>query len=104
MDFNKLPWIGTVAHEAELHGAAGVVIYHTNRIAQHESGQALNTEDAYIRQTIPVIYLARRDGEAVAAQLAQGVIEATLHCHTINRPQAKNAVNAAAMMPRNCGL
>src|SRR5262245_56226586 len=41
MDFGKLPWIGTMAHEAELHGAAGVVVTHANRIAQHESGQAL---------------------------------------------------------------
>lgn len=98
MDFEKLPWIGTVAHEAELHGAAGVVLYHTNRIAQHESGQALNTEDAYIRQTLPVIYLARRDGEAVAAQLAQGPLEATLHCHTINRPQA-TGYNVIGVIP-----
>jgi Iap family predicted aminopeptidase len=98
MDFDKFPWIGTMAHEAELHGAAGVVLYHTNRIAQHESGQALNTEDANIRQTIPVIYLARRDGEAVAAQLAQGPLEATLHCQVTNRPQA-TGYNVLGMIP-----
>lgn len=98
MDFTRLPWVGTMAHEAELHGAAGVVVYHTNRIAQHESGQALNTEDANIRQTIPVIYIARRDGEGVAERLAQGPVEATLHCHTTNDPQA-TGYNVVGVIP-----
>jgi len=87
-DFDKLPWLGSVAHEAELHGAVGVVVYYINGKAQHESGQALNVEDGFLRQTIPIIHLCRNDGEILAGQLAHGAVEATLHCHVTNNPQA----------------
>jgi Iap family predicted aminopeptidase len=88
VDFDKLPWIGSIAHEAELHGAVGVVMYFLNTIAQHESGRALNSQDGNLRQTIPVLHLCRQDGEQVAALLKEGPVKATLHCQAENRPQA----------------
>jgi Iap family predicted aminopeptidase len=98
VDFGVLPWIGSMAHEAELHGAAGVVMYYLNAIAQHESGQALNCQDGNLRHTIPVLHLCRQDGERVAALLKEGPVDATLHCRATNHPQA-TGYNVVGVIP-----
>lgn len=98
MDFKRLPWIGTVAYEAELHGAIGVIMYYRNEIAQHESGQALNAEDGNLRDTIPVLHLCRQDGEALADLLASGPMEATLYCDVVNRPD-EQGLNVVGVLP-----
>lgn len=98
VDFSKLPWIGVIAHEAELHGAAGVVLSYLNHIAQHESGTALNCQDGYLRQTIPVLHLSKNDGQTVATLLDQGPVAVTLHCHTTNQPQA-TGYNVVGVIP-----
>jgi Iap family predicted aminopeptidase len=98
VDFDKLPWIGSIAHEAELQGAVGVVMVFLNTIAQHESGRALSSQDGNLRQTIPVLHLCRQDGEHVAALLKKGLVEATLHCQAENRPQA-TGYNVIGLIP-----
>ena len=98
MDFEKLPWLSPVAHEAELHGAAGVLLYLLNRFAQHESGLALNAQDGGVRETIPVLHLCRRDADILAALLAQGPVEATLYCQVTAQPQA-TGYNVIGLIP-----
>lgn len=98
VDFNKMPWIGTIAHEAELHGAVGVVMYYLNKVAQHSSGTALNCQDGNLRQTIPVLHLCRNDGELVAGLLDQGQVEVTLHCQATHYPQA-TGYNVLGLIP-----
>lgn len=88
MDFDQMPWMGAVVYEAELHGAAGVVITYLNRVAQHESGEALNCQDGNLRQTIPVIHLCQNDGQWLAALIEAEPVEVTLHCRAANQPDA----------------
>lgn len=78
-DTHRLPWVGVLAHEAELHGACALAFYYLNGYAQHASGQALNTHDGGARSTIPVLQLCKRDGARVAERLvAEGSARATL--------------------------
>jgi len=99
LDFDKLPWVGLVAHEAELHGAVGVVMFYRNRIAQHESGTALNCQDGNLRQTIPALHLSKNDGQSLAARLAaEGSLTVTLHCQATNQPQA-SGYNVVGLIP-----
>ncbi len=97
-DFTKWPWMGQIVHEAELHGAAGVVMYYLNEHAQHESGEALNCQDANLRETIPVLHVSRNTGQALVGLLAQGPVPATLHCRVTNNPNA-TGYNVLGVLP-----
>jgi Iap family predicted aminopeptidase len=78
-DTERLPWMDSLAYEAELHGACALVFYYLNGYAQHESGEALNTHDGAARPTIPILQLCVRDGARVAERLtAEGPVLATL--------------------------
>ena len=98
VDMSKMPWLDSIAYEAELRGAVGVVLYFVNQVAQHESGLALTCQDGNLRQTIPVINLCRKDGELVAAQLAQNPLNATIHCQATNTLQA-TGYNVVGVLP-----
>ncbi len=79
-DAERLPWIGSMAYEAELHGAAGLVFYYLNSYAQHESGDALNVHNGTARETIPILQIPLRHGKRIAARFdAGGALPATLH-------------------------
>jgi hypothetical protein len=71
-DTDVLPWLDTLAYEAELQGACALVFYYVNGYAQHESGRALNTHDGMARTTIPVLQICRRDGGHLAERLTAG--------------------------------
>ena len=79
-DTNRLPWMDSLAYEAELHGACALIFYYLNGYAQHESGEALNTHDGTARPTIPIVQVCRRDGVRIAERLTEGEpVYATLH-------------------------
>jgi hypothetical protein len=79
-DAERLPWVGSMAYEAELHGAAGLVFYYLNSYAQHESGDALNVHNGTARETIPILQIPLRHGKRIAARFdAGGALPATLH-------------------------
>jgi Iap family predicted aminopeptidase len=79
LDMNKIPWYGVAAYEAELHGAAAIVLYNLNGYAQHGSGKAITTHDGQARPTIPIIHISRNDGEQLTAILEErGPVRAKL--------------------------
>jgi Iap family predicted aminopeptidase len=87
-DTGRLPWVGTLAYEAELQGAVAVVFYYVNGYAQHESGQALNTHDGTARPTIPVLSLSQADGMRLAKRLVDnGPFPVTLHSQVTADPR-----------------
>lgn len=99
LDLNLLPWVGVLAHEAELHGACAVVFYYLNSYAQHESGQALNTHDGVARSTIPLLQIAKGDGVRVAERLAaEGPLQVTLHSKVDADPQG-TGLNVIGQIP-----
>jgi hypothetical protein len=82
LDVDVMRWPGVLVHEAELHGAAGVVFSYLNGYAQHPSGAALNTHDGMCRDAIPLVQVSVDDGRALAALLAeQGQVEVVLTSH-----------------------
>jgi len=69
-DTERLPWMDSLAYEAELQGACAVVFTYVNGYAQHESGQALSTHDGTARPTIPILEVATRDAARLAERLS----------------------------------
>jgi Iap family predicted aminopeptidase len=98
-DTNRLPWMDSLAHEAELHGASALVFYYLNGYAQHESGKALNTHDGAARLTIPIIQVCKRDGARIAERLAEdGPVQATLHSEVKIDPEG-TGYNVVGQIP-----
>jgi len=87
LEVAHFPWLGDVAYEAELNGARAVVFYYRDGYAQHESGQALNTHNGTARPTIPLVQIAKGDGERLAQRLAdEGPLEVTLRSRVEGDP------------------
>jgi Iap family predicted aminopeptidase len=98
-DTERLPWVDSLAYEAELHGACAVVFSYVNGYAQHESGTALNTHDGTARPTIPLLQVAKRDGARLAERLASdGPLEAVLHSRVAPDPQG-TGYNVMGVVP-----
>jgi Iap family predicted aminopeptidase len=99
LDVDKMRWMGVLAYEAELHGAAGVVFYYLNGYAQHPSGDALNTHDGMCRDTIPVLQISVNDGRYLA-QLLEGnpSVPVTLTSHVDAQP-AGTGHNVIGILP-----
>lgn len=88
LDVDVMRWPGVLAHEAECHGAIGVVFYYLNGYAQHPSGEALNTHDGMCRDTIPIIQVSVNDGQYLARLLAErDEVEVTLFSHIDAEPE-----------------
>ncbi|GAB4538866.1 MAG: hypothetical protein Kow0063_27150 [Anaerolineae bacterium] len=88
LDVNVMRWPGILVHEAELHGAIGVVFYYLNGYAQHPSGDALNTHDGMCRDTIPILQVSINDGHYLSDLLDQrGELEVTLISRVAANPQ-----------------
>jgi Iap family predicted aminopeptidase len=87
-DTERMPWMDSLAYEAELHGACAVVFTYVNGYAQHESGTALNTHDGTARPTIPILQIAKRDGARLVERLAGGgPVRAVLHSQVAADPE-----------------
>lgn len=87
-DIDRLPWIGTMAYEAELHGASALVFYYLNGYGQHPSGEALNVHNGTARETIPILQIPLRHGERIAAHFdSGGGLSATAHSAVEVNPQ-----------------
>lgn len=82
LDVGVMRWPGVLVHEAERHGAAGVVFSYVNGYAQHPSGQALNTHDGMCRDAIPLVQVSVEDGRTLNRLLEkEGEMEITLTSH-----------------------
>ena len=102
-DTERLPWIGSLAYEAELHGARAVVFSYVNGYAQHPSGEALNTHDGTARTTIPVLQVCKRDGALLAERLRDGEpLSVRLHSQVAADPQG-TGYNVVGRIPGQLG-
>lgn len=98
-DTARMPWMDTLAYEAELQGARALVFYYLNGYAQHPSGEALNTHDGAARTTLPILNLCRRDGARLAGRLAaEGPLPVTLHSRVRADP-AGTGYNVLGVLP-----
>jgi Iap family predicted aminopeptidase len=98
-DIDHLPWIGTMAYEAEIHGAIGLVFYYLNGYAQHPSGEALNIHNGTARETIPILQIPVKYGERVATELEKrGPLSAVVHSDVAASP-AGTGYNVLGRIP-----
>lgn len=87
-DIDHLPWIGTMAYEAEIHGAVGLVFYYLNGYGQHPSGEALNVHNGTARETIPILQIPVKYGERLAGEFGKGEsLSAVIHSDVVVTPE-----------------
>lgn len=70
IDYERNPWPGIALRQARHHGAAALVLYTVAGFAQQPG--ALHCFDLQGPADVPVINIARADGERLAARLAAG--------------------------------
>lgn len=70
LDYETVPWPGIALRQAKHHGAAGLILFTTRNFAQIED--ALHCFDLQGPTEPPVVNIARKDGEALAARLKTG--------------------------------
>jgi Iap family predicted aminopeptidase len=98
-DTERMPWMDSLAYEAELRGARALVFYYVNGYAQHESGRALNTHDGTARTTIPILQVSKQDGLRMAERMAcREPVQAVLHSQVTADP-AGTGYNVVGTIP-----